>query len=133
MPNLHGKHILLAEDNEINREIAMHIISDTHADTIEAHDGVEALEAYLNHEDGYFDLILMDLQMPRMDGFATVAAIRASERKDSQTIPIYALTASTFDEDVAKVLAAGMNGHVGKPYHAAALYDILRSFSNTIE
>lgn len=133
VPNLLGKHILLAEDNEINREIAMHIISDTHADTIEAHDGVEALEAYLNHEDGYFDLILMDLQMPKMDGFATVAAIRASERKDSQTIPIYALTASTFDEDVAKVLAAGMNGHVGKPYHAAALYDILRSFSNTIE
>ncbi len=125
LPDLSGKRVLLVEDNAINREIAKRLLSDTGAQTEEANNGQEAVDAFTGHGEGYYDLILMDLQMPVMDGYAATAAIRAAQRGDAD-IPIYAMSADAFDEDVRRVLAAGMNGHLGKPYSPEELYRLLR-------
>ncbi len=120
-----GKRVLLAEDNAMNREIAKRLISETNAEVTETVNGQAAVDAFTAHAEGYFDLVLMDLQMPVMDGYAATAAIRATARGDA-SVPIYAMTADTFDEDVRRVLAAGMNGHIGKPYSPEELYRVLR-------
>lgn len=125
VPDLAGIHLIVAEDNNINREIACQIIAETHADIHPVSNGKEALEEYLAHEDGYFDIILMDIQMPLMNGYESTARIRAAKRKDSANIPIFALTANTFDEDVRQVKENGMNGHIGKPYTSEELYRII--------
>lgn len=123
--DLEGKRVLLAEDTAINRLIARSIISETRAEVVEAVNGKEAVEAFAAQPAGYFDLILMDVQMPVMDGLAATAAIRAMQRPDAATIPIYALTANTFDEDVREVMKSGMNGHLGKPYSKNDLHKVL--------
>lgn len=123
--DLTGKRILLVEDNAMNREIASRIIGETGAEVFEANDGKEAVEAFSNHPAGYFDLIFMDIQMPVMNGYEATAAIRSLDREDGAAIPIYAMTANTFDEDVRQVRDAGMNGHIGKPYNPQTLYDAL--------
>ena len=123
--DLTGKHILLVEDNAMNREIAKRIISETGADIIEADNGKEAVELFANHPEGYFDLIFMDIQMPVMNGYEATAAIRSMERADAASVPIYAMTANTFDEDVRQVKDAGMNGHIGKPYNPDTLFQAL--------
>ncbi len=125
-----GMRVLLAEDNKINREIAKTLISATKADITETANGKEALEAYLEHEVQYFDLILMDIQMPVMDGYEATAAIRTSGREDARTIPIVAMTANTFEEDVRRVKEAKMDGHLGKPYTANELYRVLGQIKN---
>ena len=125
IPDLTGIHLIVAEDNNINREIACQIIAETHADIHPVANGKEALEEYLAHEDGYFNIILMDIQMPLMNGYESTARIRAAKRKDSASIPIFALTANTFDEDVRQVKENGMNGHIGKPYTSEELYRII--------
>ncbi|MDO5112386.1 MAG: ATP-binding protein [Clostridia bacterium] len=123
--DLGGKRILLAEDNALNREIACTIIGETKAEITAVTNGQEALHAFQTHAPGYFDVILMDMQMPVMDGCAAAARIRALPRDDAARIPIYALTASTFDEDVQQAMEAGMNGHIGKPYTPEELYAVL--------
>lgn len=123
--NLGGKRILVAEDNEINREIAFRILQETGADIIMAGDGKEALDAFINNPPGYFDIILMDVRMPVMDGYESTQAIRGSGRPDSAGIPIFAVTANTFDDDVRQVREAGMNGHIAKPYNPDDLYNLL--------
>ena len=123
--NLEGRRILLAEDNAMNMHIACAIIKETHAEIVPAANGKEAVDAFMGHPEGYFDVILMDLQMPVMDGFQATAAIRSSRRADARTVPIYAMTASTFDDDVRQVREAGMDGHVGKPYLPETLYRAL--------
>lgn len=123
--DLTGKRILLVEDNLMNREIACRIISETGAEVVEVCNGKEGVEAFAERPSGYFDLIFMDIQMPVMNGYEATAAIRSMEREDACTIPIYAMTANTFDEDVRQVKAAGMNGHIGKPYTPSALYHVL--------
>ena len=123
--DLSGRHILLAEDNLINRQIAHSIISETGAGTDEAKNGKEAVDAFMKSPEGYYDIILMDIQMPVMNGYEATEAIRSSGRSDARTVIIYAVTANTFDEDVRNVKAAGMNGHIGKPYDPEKLYKIL--------
>ena len=109
----------------MNREIAKHIILETGAEIVEAKDGKAAVAAFAQHPVGYFDLIFMDIQMPLMNGYEATAAIRAMDRPDAATVPIYAMTANTFDEDVRQVKDAGMNGHIGKPYNPQKLHQVL--------
>lgn len=123
--HLNGRRILLVEDNAMNREIARRILGETGAEIIEAQNGQEAVEFFSSHPAGYFDLIFMDVQMPVMNGYDATAAIRSMDRPDAASIPIYAMTANTFDEDVRRVKAAGMNGHIGKPYNPSTVYRVL--------
>ena len=124
-PNLKGRRVLLVEDNFINREIACEILSSTHAEVETAEDGRQAVDRFLQSEEGRYDLILMDIQMPVMDGYEAARAIRASGRKDAG-LRIYAMTANTFAEDIAKARAAGMDGHIAKPIDVNKLMLLLR-------
>lgn len=123
-----GKRILLAEDNEINLEIAIELVEATGASVEAARDGAEALEKFEGSEIGYYDLILMDVLMPRMDGYESTLRIRALQRADAQTIPIFAMTANAFAEDEEKSRKAGMNVHISKPLEVKALYEKLNLF-----
>ncbi len=117
-----GKHVLLAEDNETNREIAVELLGlATGAAIDEAEDGEKAVELFKKSEIGYYDLILMDIQMPRMNGFEATKQIRAMERPDAATVPIFAMTANAFAEDEEKSKEAGMNAHLSKPLETSAV------------
>ena len=126
IPDLTGRRILLVEDNDINREIACEILSVTNASIDTAVNGAEAVERFLSSEIGAYDLILMDIQMPVMDGYTAVGQIRAADRSDARSIPIYAMTANAFAEDIARARACGMNGHLAKPIDVNHLMQTLR-------
>lgn len=126
-PDLKGKKLLLVEDNFINREIAAEILGMTGAQIDTAEDGSQAVERFLASPEHGYALILMDVQMPVMDGYQATGQIRASQRADAETVPIYAMTANTFAEDIAKARAAGMNGHIAKPIDVNALMQVLRT------
>ena len=117
-----GKRILLVEDNELNREIAEELIGVTGASVESAEDGVQAVEMFKDSAEGYYDLILMDVQMPHMDGYEATRCIRALGRSDAQKVPIFAMTANAFAEDVQKSREAGMNAHISKPLNIRAVY-----------
>ena len=117
-----GKRILLVEDNELNREIAEELIGVTGASVESAEDGVQAVEMFKESAEGYYDLILMDVQMPHMDGYEATRCIRALGRSDAQKVPIFAMTANAFAEDVQKSREAGMNAHISKPLDIRAVY-----------
>lgn len=117
-----GKRILLVEDNELNREIAEELIVVTGASVESAEDGVQAVEMFKESAEGYYDLILMDVQMPHMDGYEATRCIRALGRSDAQKVPIFAMTANAFAEDVQKSREAGMNAHISKPLNIRAVY-----------
>ena len=117
-----GKRILLVEDNELNREIAEELIGVTGASVESAEDGVQAVEMFKESAEGYYDLILMDVQMPHMDGYEATRWIRALGRSDAQKVPIFAMTANAFAEDVQKSREAGMNAHISKPLDIRAVY-----------
>lgn len=117
-----GKRILLVEDNELNREIAEELIGVTGASVESAEDGVQAVEMFKESTEGYYDLILMDVQMPHMDGYEATRCIRALGRSDAQKVPIFAMTANAFAEDVQKSREAGMNAHISKPLDIRAVY-----------
>jgi len=123
--DLTGKHILLAEDVEINREIVMTLLEPTHLNIDTAENGRIAVEKFKENPDRY-DLILMDVQMPEMDGYEATRQIRAMGTPKSATIPIVAATANVFKEDIAKCLDAGMNEHVGKPLDINEVLKVLR-------
>ncbi|WP_243107463.1 hybrid sensor histidine kinase/response regulator [Anaerotruncus massiliensis (ex Liu et al. 2021)] len=123
---LKGRRALLAEDNELNREIAVELLKMTGMEVDCAGDGQEALERFLKDGDGY-DLILMDIQMPVMDGHEAAKAIRRSGHPKAKTIPIIAMTADAFHEDVVKAGESGMNGHLAKPIDPARLYQIIEA------
>ena len=125
-PDLSGRRILLAEDNDINREIALELLKTTNADADSAVNGQEAVDRYLQSPEGYYDLILMDIQMPVMDGYAATRRIRSSGRKDAETVKIIAMTANAFAEDIAKAREAGMNGHLAKPIDIHIFMQTLR-------
>lgn len=117
-----GKHILLAEDNELNREIAVELLGTVTGAVIdEAEDGQRAVELFAESEVNYYDLILMDIQMPRMDGFEATKKIRAMERADAASVPIFAMTANAFAEDEEKSQQAGMDAHISKPLEISAV------------
>ena len=110
-----GKRILIAEDNELNAEIAKTVLEDDGALVTRVEDGQQAVELFKEKPAGTFDAILMDLMMPVMDGYTATREIRSLERSDSKTIPIIAMTANAFQEDAEKCIAVGMNAHLAKP------------------
>jgi CheY-like chemotaxis protein len=112
--SLEGVRILLAEDNEINAEIAIEILEMEGAVMDRAVDGEDCVEKFKCSEPGTYDVILMDIRMPKMDGWDATEAIRALDREDNN-IPIFAMSANAFVEDKRHSLAVGMNGHISKP------------------
>lgn len=121
---IEGKRILLAEDNELNAEISMMILSDVGFTVERVADGTEAVSAVEKNPDDYYDLVLMDIQMPLMDGYKATNLIRQLDGKKSQ-IPILALSANALEEDKRMSLAAGMNGHISKPVDVSKLCDAI--------
>ncbi|MDR2051523.1 MAG: PAS domain-containing protein [Deltaproteobacteria bacterium] len=112
---LKGRRILLVDDNDINRLIILEMLAEYDLTLDEAEDGREALEAFVRSAPGAYDLILMDIQMPNMDGYEAARGIRLSARPDAAGVPIIAMTANAFKEDVDKALESGMNAHIPKP------------------
>ena len=123
--NLAGKKILLVEDNELNREIAIEILEEEGVIIDSAEDGDIAVEMMKNAEDGRYDLILMDIQMPRMNGYEATKAIRKLPGTYAASVPIIAMTANAFDEDKQNAYAAGMNGHIAKPIDVSKLLNTI--------
>ncbi|MCM1174103.1 MAG: response regulator [Blautia sp.] len=123
---LAGKHILAAEDIELNMEILMELLKMAGADCEWAQNGQEALEKFEQSKEGQYDIILMDIQMPVMNGYDATRAIRACSHPQAKSIPIVAMTANAFSEDVKDALAAGMNAHVAKPIDMEQLKAAMR-------
>lgn len=119
------KRLLVVEDNDLNREIATEILSLTGVKIETAENGKEAVDMMTASEPGYYDLVLMDIQMPIMNGYDATCAIRAMEREDARRIPIVAMTANAFLEDVQKAKASGMNEHMMKPLDIDQLQQML--------
>lgn len=119
------RRILVVEDNDLNREIATEILSMTGAAVEAAENGKEAVDMVTASEEGYYDLILMDLQMPVMNGYEATIALRAMEREDTRKIPIVAMTANAFLEDIQQSKACGMNEHMSKPLDVDQLQRML--------
>lgn len=124
--SLSGKRVLLAEDFDMNMEITTELLQMCGAQVTQAWNGQEAVEQFQASEPGYFDVILMDMNMPVMDGCTAAAAIRALDRPDSQSVPILALTANAFAEDIAASSQAGMNAHIAKPVDMEQLAALLQ-------
>ncbi len=125
-PVIHkDRRILLAEDVSINAEIMIAVLETREIKTEHAENGKTAVEMFEGHEAGYYDAILMDMRMPVMDGLEAAKKIRAMEREDAKTIPIIALTANAFDEDVQRSMQAGLNAHLSKPVEPERLFEEL--------
>jgi signal transduction histidine kinase len=125
--SLTGRHILLCEDHPLNQEIAKAILEEQYALVTIAEDGEAGVKAFHGSGIGYFDCILMDIHMPVMDGYEATRQIRGLNRSDAKTVPIIAMTADAFADDIRKCLDAGMNGHIAKPIEPEVLYSTLRS------
>lgn len=123
-----GKTVLIVEDNELNLEIATELIAMTGASVETATDGREAVEAFGSSDRCHFNLILMDVQMPVMDGYEATREIRAMDRPDAKTVPIFAMTANAFAEDVRESLACGMDTHISKPLDIQSVYGKMDEF-----
>lgn len=126
--SLEGKKILLAEDNEINMEIAVTILTMNGLEVVSAYNGKEAVEIFTDSPVGTFDAILMDMQMPEMNGCEAAKAIRALAREDAAKVPIIAVTANAFAEDIALTADAGMNAHISKPIDFTVLCTTLEQW-----
>lgn len=122
-----GKRILLVEDNELNAEIAKTVLEDVGALITRAENGQQALELFKEKPAGTFDVILMDLMMPVMDGYTVTRKIRELERSDAKTVPIIAMTANAFQEDAEKCIAVGMNAHLAKPLDIEKMKKTIKS------
>jgi CheY-like chemotaxis protein len=123
--SLTGLHILLCEDHPLNQEIAKALLSEKGAIVSIADDGQQGVEAFAASTAGFYAAILMDIRMPVMNGYEAARAIRSLDRPDAATVPILAMTADAFTDDVQKCLDAGMNGHVSKPIDPPTLYSAL--------
>jgi signal transduction histidine kinase/ActR/RegA family two-component response regulator len=120
-----GKRLLLVDDVEINRMIVATMLEDTGIEVVEADDGTTALDEFKAAPVGSIDIILMDVQMPQLDGYGATRAIRELDRADAGTVPIVALTANAFKDDIDKALASGMNSHIAKPVELDTLIETL--------
>ena len=124
--SIKGLHILLAEDNELNMEIAEFVLQNEGADVTKAWNGQEAVELFRNSEPGEFDVILMDIMMPVMNGYEAAKMIRSLDREDAKTIPVIAMTANAFTEDRRRAKEAGMDEHISKPVDVKLLIKVIR-------
>ena len=125
--DLKGRRVLLAEDVMVNAEIMMMVLSMREMDVEHAENGRIAVEMFSRHEEGYYDAILMDMRMPEMDGLEATRRIRGLDRNDAKTIPIIALTANVFDEDVQRSMQAGLDAHLSKPVEPELLFETLEN------
>ncbi|MBE5789984.1 MAG: response regulator [Clostridiales bacterium] len=123
--DLRGRRVLLAEDLPVNAEIMMMVLSMREIRAEHAENGRIAVEMFEEHEEGYYDAILMDMLMPEMDGLEATRRIRALDRADAKAIPVIALTANAFDEDVQHSMQAGLNAHLSKPVDPDVLFETL--------
>ena len=128
MIDFSGCRVLLVEDNDINAEIACMILSQYGIAVERAENGQAGLEQVQKHAGGYYDAVLMDIQMPVMNGYEATTAIRALEGTYYQALPIIAMSANAYDEDVKACLAAGMNAHIAKPFSPEALVKLLHEY-----
>ena len=124
--SIKGLHILLAEDNELNMEIAEFVLQNEGAEVTKAWNGQETVELFRNSEPGEFDVILMDIMMPVMNGYETAKMIRSLDREDAKTIPVIAMTANAFTEDRRRAKEAGMDEHISKPIDVKSLIKVIR-------
>lgn len=122
-----GKHILLAEDNDLNWEIAQEILSEAGFTLERAENGQICVDKFAASKPGAYDLILMDIRMPVMNGYEAAKAIRALSREDKD-LPILAMTADAFSDDIQRCLACGMNEHIAKPIDVGRLTQILKKY-----
>ena len=125
--DLTGRHILLAEDIDVNAEIIRMVLQMRKMEVDRAENGKKAVELFSEHPEGYYDAILMDMRMPEMDGLEATRTIRAMEHNDAMTTPIIVLTANAFDEDVQRSMQAGLNAHLSKPVQPELLFETLES------
>ncbi len=125
--HIRGMRILLAEDNDLNREIEEYLLEDAGAIVVSAINGREAVSAFLSSGEYEFDAILMDVMMPEMNGYEATRAIRALPRRDNR-IPIIAVTANSFEDDIERSQLCGMNSHLPKPIDARRLIGELKKF-----
>lgn len=123
---LQGKHVLIAEDNSMNTLVTKKMLEHKNMKVTTVENGKDAYDTFVQSDPGEFDLILMDIHMPIMDGLEATHAIRSSAHPEAQTIPIVALSANAYDEDRQECLKAGMNEHVAKPIEPDNLFGILR-------
>ena len=123
-----GKRILLVEDNELNREIAETILEEAGFVVESAPDGTDAVDMMKASAEHYYDAVLMDIQMPVMDGYEATRTIRALPRQDAADIPIIAMTANAMEEDKENALTSGMNAHIAKPIDMELFISILQKF-----
>lgn len=126
--SIKGVNVLLAEDNELNMEIAEFVLESAGAKVIKAFNGKEALEIFKASEQGEIDVILMDVMMPVMDGLEATRYIRRSNKENARDIPIIAMTANAFTEDRRRVLEAGMNEHLAKPLESEVLIEMIAKY-----
>jgi CheY-like chemotaxis protein len=124
--SLEGRRILVAEDMDINAQILLKILSQKGIEADRAENGEAALDKFRDSEPWHYDAILMDMRMPVMNGLEATAAIRALDREDAGKVPIIALTANAFDEDVERSLQAGLNAHLSKPLQPEVIFDTLK-------
>ena len=127
---LRGKHILLAEDNELNAEIAIAILEETGLIIDRVEDGIQCVNRIEQMPAGTYDMILMDIQMPNMDGYEATKCIRHLQDIKKAEIPIIAMTANAFEEDRKKAFDAGMDGHIAKPIDIEKLRAVILSVLN---
>lgn len=125
--SIDGMHILLAEDNDLNQEIATELLRERGAIVTSVSNGKEALDIFSDNPAGTFDVILMDVMMPVMNGLEATKEIRSIDRPDASTIPVIALTANAFSDDIERCLAAGMNAHVAKPFNTDVIVETICS------
>ena len=128
LPSIAGARVLLAEDNDMNREITRFILEKQGVQVVEALDGRQAVEAFAQSAPGSFDVVLMDVMMPVMDGLEATRRIRSMDRPDAKTVPIFALTANAFVDDQVRSRKAGMNEHLPKPLDAPKLILLIRKY-----
>ena len=120
-----GMRVLLVEDNEINCEIVEFLLKEAGVKVVTANDGKAAVDAFLASDPGTFDCVLMDLMMPVMSGYEAARVIRGLDREDAESVPIIALSANAFEEDVAMAKAAGMNAHLAKPVDIGKMFRVI--------
>lgn len=126
--SLSGLHVLLVEDNELNREIALCLLEKEGMEITTCENGAEAVKAFRESPLGYYDLILMDIMMPVMDGYEASRRIRSLPRRDASLIPIFAMTANAFQDDIEKSHKSGMNEHLTKPLHTKTMLSAIRKY-----